>query len=167
MNKWIKSLEKVEGEKDDTKLTQVLLDESTDTLREALGYIEHAGHVELTELMASVVGMLASASQRKRDPALKRKVVKRVRALIELMLEDENIRETDPADMSRAIAACEKVFFQAGMYKLRLMLKHNKGERVHEENAEQHQADLEEQERVRAEMAKKAPMDGVEQDIQE
>lgn len=163
MNQWIKKIE--DADETQEALSQALLDLGTARIREAMRYIEHAGHVELTELMASIVAMLASASQRKRDPRLRRKVVKRVRALCELLLEDDNIRETDPGDMARAVAAVERVFFQAGLSRLRVRLADCRAAQIEAENAEEWAESKREQERVRAEMDAAPDLDGVEQDL--
>jgi len=161
-NDWI---EAINAEDDADKLADVLLESSKRKLQLAMDNVEHAGHRELTELMASLIAMLSSASQRKKDVRLKRKVVKRIRALAELLFEDENIRETDPGDMGRAVSAAEAVLFHSGLYTLRGRLQQAKSEKIHAENAEEFEADRVAAEQARAEMAEATPMDGVDQDL--
>jgi|SRR6056297_2737494 len=163
-NDWLAITDDATGTEDAVKR---FLDLGKSRLQEASALIEHGGHVELTELMASVVAMLASASQRKKDVALRRKVVKRIRSLIELMIDDEVIRETDPGDWARAVSACERLSYQAGLHTLRAYMNEQKREALAEEMAEEHEEERQKQEKVRAELAAKRPMDGVDQDLED
>lgn len=161
-NDWI---EAINAEDDADKLADVLLENSKRKLQLAMDQVEHAGHRELTELMASIIAMLGSASQRKQDSRLKRRVVKRIRSLAELLFEDENIRETDPGDMARAVSAAEAVLFHSGLYTLRGRLQAARGEQLAEEMAEDMAEEQQATDEAREQMAGEAPMDGVEHDL--
>lgn len=172
-NHWKERVEQAPDTKDDKVMA--FLQEAKDRGEGVIAYVPDASPKNLTELVAAAVDMGKTSAYRQGQRAtearernrLNRKIIAITRSLVQLVLLDENLRDSDPSAVLRFTNACDAVMADGALQYLSRTIGRLNQEQLQAELKEEHEASAQEQEKVRAEEAAKEPLDGVEHDLGE